>query len=101
MNGVLDYFLVGLVLLVSAGYAVLALGPRTMRPRFYAASSRALARAPGWLGLKGIAGRLAAAGGKSAGACGGCGTCGSEPGAADAKTDGEVRIAVTKIGKRA
>jgi hypothetical protein len=102
MSSVLDYLLVGLVLLASAGYAVLALGPRTLRPRFYAALSRALVRAPAWTGLGRLAQRSAiAANAKAAGACGGCGTCGSEPGAADAKTSGEVRIAVTKIGKRA
>jgi hypothetical protein len=97
MSSVLDVSLVGLVLLASAGYAILALGPRTLRPRVYASLSRLLSRAPGWLGLVGIARRLAAAGGKSAAACGGCGTCGSEP--AESPT-GEVRISASKIGKR-
>jgi|ERR1700678_3056926 hypothetical protein len=107
MNGVLDVFLVALVLLASAGYAVLALGPRTLRPRAYAALSRLLSRAPGWLGLEGIARRLAAASGEAGGACGGCDTCGSEPaGSAGAAGDGlqspagEVRIPVSKVGKR-
>jgi hypothetical protein len=89
--------LVGLVLLASAGYAILALGPRTLRPRAYASLSRLMSRAPGWLGLKGIAEHLAAASGKAGGACGGCGTCGSEPAAS---ADSEVRISVSKIGKR-
>jgi hypothetical protein len=97
MSGVLDISLVALVLLASAGYAILALGPRTLRPRVYASLSRLMSRAPGWLGLSGIAERLAAAGGKSAGACGGCDTCGSEPAAS---ADSEVRISVSKIGKR-
>jgi hypothetical protein len=108
MNGVLDVFLVGLVLLASAGYAVLALGPRTLRPRAYAALSRLLSRAPGCCGLEGIARRLAAASGKAGGACGGCDTCGSEAaGSAGAAGDGlqsaagEVRIPVSKVGKRA
>jgi len=100
MSSVLDYFLVGLVLLASAGYAILALGPRTLRPRFYAASSRLLSRAPGWLGLGGIAQRLEAASGKAGGACGGCDTCGSEPAGSTAAAGDEVRISVSKIGKR-
>jgi hypothetical protein len=110
MSGILDHSLVGFVLAASAGYAILALGPRTLRPRVYAALSRLLGRAPHWLGLGRVAqGFAIAAHGKAAGACGGCDTCGSEP-AADAKsiTSGplnspapEVRIPVAKIGKRA
>jgi hypothetical protein len=107
MSSVLDYLLVGLVLLVSAGYAVLALGPRTLRPRVYASLSRLLARVPVWLGLGAIARRLEAASGKAGGACGGCGTCGSEPaGSAGSVGDGpappaaEVRISASKIGRR-
>lgn len=100
MSSVLDYFLVGLVLLASAGYAVLALGPRTLRPRVYASLSRLLARAPAWLGLGGSARRLEAASGKAGGACGGCDTCGSEPAESTAAAGDEVRISVSKIGKR-
>jgi hypothetical protein len=96
MSGVLDFSLVGLLLLASAGYAILALGPRSLRPRFYASLSRLMLRAPGWLGLAAFARRLAAAGGKS-GACGGCDSCGTEPAAS---ADSEVRISVSKIGKR-
>jgi hypothetical protein len=98
MSGFLDVCLVGLVLLASAGYAILALGPRTWRPRVYASVSRLLSRAPGWLGLKGVAASLAAASSKSGGACGGCDTCGSET-AAESPAP-EVRISVSKIGKR-
>jgi len=107
MNGVLDVFLVGLVLLASAGYAVLALGPRTLRPRAYASLSRLMLRAPGCLGLEGIARRLAAASGKAGAACGGCDTCGSEPADSPGSAGdglqspaGEVRIPVSKVGKR-
>ena len=97
MSGFLDVCLVGLVLLASAGYAILALGPRTLRPRVYASLSRLLSRAPAWLGLAGLARGLAAASGKAKGACGGCDTCGSEPAQPPA---GEVRISVSKISKR-
>ena len=37
MNHALDEMLVGLVFIVSAGYAVLALGPRGLRKRLWAA----------------------------------------------------------------
>ena len=40
MNGILDDFLVGLVLTISAGYAVFSLGPRSLRSRTFAALSR-------------------------------------------------------------
>src|ERR1700683_2181364 len=79
MSAVLDLLLVGLVLLASAGYAVLALGPRTLRPRAYAALSRLLSRAPGWLGLEGIARRLAAASGGAGGAGGGAPAAAATP----------------------
>jgi hypothetical protein len=98
MSGFLDFALVGLVLLASAGYAILALGPRSLRPRFYACLSRLLSRAPAWLALNAVAASLAAASGKTGGACGGCDTCGSEP-AAESPSP-EVRIPVSKIGKR-
>ncbi len=35
MNAVLDNFLVGAVLLVSCGYALAKLGPRTLRRGFF------------------------------------------------------------------
>jgi hypothetical protein len=101
MNSILDNSLVGLALLVSAGYAVSSLGPRSLRRRALSALSGALARAPAFLGLRRIAQRLAAASAsKAQGACGGCDSCGSE---APAKTSpaAEVRVPVTKIGRRA
>ena len=101
MNSILDYSLVGLALLVSAGYAVSSLGPRSLRRRALSASSRVMARAPAFLGLRQIAQRLAAASaGKAQGACGGCDNCGSEAPAAAPPT-AEVRVPVTKIGRRA
>ena len=61
MNSVLDNALVGLALLVSAGYALFSLGPRSLRPRLLGALSRAAARAPALLGLRRTAQWLAAA----------------------------------------
>ena len=104
MNSILDNSLVGLALLVSAGYAVSSLGPRSLRQRLLAALSRLLVRAPGFLGLGRMARWLAAASAsKAQGACGGCDNCGSEQAPAQ-KPDSralEVRVPVTKIGRRA
>jgi hypothetical protein len=106
MNGILDDSLVGLALLVSAGYAVSSLGPRRLRQRLLAALSRLLARAPAFLGLGRMAQWLAvASAGKAQGACGGCDNCGSEQTPAqksstqDARAS-EVRVPITKIGRR-
>jgi hypothetical protein len=103
MNSILDNSLVGLALLVSAGYAVSSLGPRSLRRRLLSALSRLLARAPVFLGLGRLAQWLgAASAGKAQGACGGCDNCGSEQAPAQ-KQDSralEVRVPVTKIGRR-
>lgn len=97
MIGILDNTLVALALLASAGYALLALGPRSLRRRLLAALARVAARAPPYLGLRRAAHWLAiAAAGKSQGACGGCGDCGSEKSPA-----GDVSVPVTKIRRRA
>ena len=102
MNGVIDNFLVGLALLVSAGYASLSLGPRGLRRRLLAALSRAAARAPAFLGLRRTAQRLAAASsGKAHGACGGCDDCGAEKASAKKPAGGEITVAMEKIGRRA
>ena len=97
MNSVIDNSLVGLALLVSAGYALLSLGPRSVRRRLLAALSRATA----FLGLRRTAERLGvASAGKAHGACGGCDSCGSEqPPTAEAPA-AEVRVPVEKIGRR-
>jgi hypothetical protein len=101
MSSILDYSLVGLALLVSAGYAVSSLGPRSLRRRVLAALSRVMARGPAFPGLRQIAQRLAAASaGNAQGACGGCDSCGSEAPAATPPA-AEVRVPVTKIGRRA
>jgi hypothetical protein len=101
VNSVLDNTLVGLALVVSAGYAVTSLGPRSLRRRVLASLSRMTARAPAFLRLSRMSQRLAiASAGKAQGACGGCDNCGSEktPAAAPAA---EVSVPVAKIGRRA
>ena|SRR5450631_1163248 len=102
MNRILDNTLVGLVLLVSAGYALSSLGPRSLRRRGLAALGQLAARAPSFLGLRRTAQWLdAAAGAKPQGACGGCDSCGSEPAAGEKLPAAEVRVPVEKIGRRA
>lgn len=106
MNGILDNFLVGLALLTSGGYALLSLGPKSLRRRLLGALSRVTAGAPSFLGLRRIAERLAAASAaKSGGACGGCNSCGSEQGSAQNPPTGdgsaaEVRVPLAKVGRR-
>jgi len=107
MNEFLDGFVVGLALLLSVGYALLSLGPRSLRRRLLEALSWAAARVPAVLGLRAAAQRLSiAAAGKNQGACGGCDDCGTS--AADATKSpakdspaAEVRVPVAKIGRRA
>jgi hypothetical protein len=101
MKNLLDDSLVGLALLVSLGYLVASLGPRTLRNRLLAALSGALARAPPFLGLARAAQKLAAAAGKAQGACGGCDNCGNEPSSAKASPSAEIKVSVDKIGRRA
>jgi hypothetical protein len=110
MNNVLDNSLVGLALLASAGYAVMKLGPRSLRQHMLAGLSRLIARAPPAFGLRRISERLGAASagkvsGKAQGACGGCDDCGSEqtPAQQGAQNlpQSEVRVPVAKIGRRA
>jgi hypothetical protein len=106
MNGILDGSLVCLALLLSVGYALLSLGPRSLRRKLLAGLSRTAARVPAVLGLRAAAQRLSmAADGKSHGACGGCDDCGtSAAGAANSPTSdsqaAEVRVPIAKIGRR-
>ncbi len=101
MNSVLDDSLVGLVLLVSAGYAITSLGPRGLKSRVLAALIRCLARAPAFLGLRGVAQHLAdTAAAQAKAACGGCGNCGSEPSGAQKSPAAEVSVPVMKIRRR-
>ena len=112
MNVFLDDFLVGLVLLAGFGYAAYALGPRSVRAGLLTAMSWLLRRAPGVLGLGGIAARLASAASlKAKGCCGGCDGCAAAPPATGTSAAGtptpstsaapEVRIPVSTIGQRA
>jgi hypothetical protein len=99
VNSVLDNTLVGLALVVSAGYALTSLGPRSVRRRLLASLSRMTARAPAFLGLRRMSERLAASAGKAQGACGGCDNCGAEKTPAPAP-GAEVNVPVAKIGRR-
>ena len=101
MNGILDNSLVGLALIVSAGYAATSLGPRSLRRRLLWALSRTAARAPAFLRLRRIAQRLdVASADKAAGACGGCDNCGTEQSPAQKSPEAEVSVPVGKIGRR-
>jgi hypothetical protein len=100
MNTLLDDLLVGAVLLISLGYAVIKLGPRTFRKRVFEVLSRLLAATPAFLGLKRLAHRLAVAPGKTQGACGGCDSCGSESSSAPPQSS-EINVPVSRIGRRA
>lgn len=79
MTTFIDNVLVGLVLLASIAYALMALGPKSWRHRVRSA-----------LGFKSDA--------KAAAACGGCEGCGSDSAAPQAAA--EIKIPVAKIGRR-
>src|SRR5450755_656023 len=99
MNNILDDTLVGLALVVSAGYAVSSLGPRSLRRRLLGALSRLTARAPAFFGLRRTARWFASASdGKADGACGGCDNCGSEQQVQQPPGE-EVSVPVSKIGR--
>ncbi len=101
MNNFLDDSLVALALLVSAGYVLASLGPRSLRHRFLRALSRLLGKAPAFLRLGGASEKLAAASAlKAQGACGGCDNCGSEQTPAAKSTPSEITVSVEKIGRR-
>jgi hypothetical protein len=101
MNAVLDNSLVAAVLLASLGYALVKLGPRTLRKRILAALSLILALAPSFLRVAGVAQRLATASGKNQAACGGCDSCGTESSAAaQSPSPSEINVPIAKIGRR-
>jgi len=102
MNNLLDDSLVALALLISAGYVVASLGPRSLRHRLLQALSRLLGKAPAFLGLGRLSEKFAAASAvKAKGACGGCDNCGSEQTPAAQSTSTEIKVSVEKIGRRA
>ncbi|HEY2676522.1 MAG TPA: DUF6587 family protein [Steroidobacteraceae bacterium] len=101
MSGILDKLLVGLVLLLSLGYAVASMGPRSLRTRILGSLSRVAGSAPAFLRLKKAAQRLGQAStAKAAGACGGCDDCAPSAPKAGASA-GEINVPVGKIGRRA
>jgi hypothetical protein len=97
MNAALDNLLVAAVLLISLGYALVKLGPRSLRKRVLGHLSLILAAAPSFLRLAGVARRLSAASGKTQAACGGCDTCGTE---SSPPSPSEISVPVGKIGRR-
>ena len=99
MNAVLDNVLVAAVLLASLGYALVKLGPRSLRKWILWHSSLILAAAPSFLRLAGVAQRLAAASGKAQAACGGCDSCGTESSSAP-QSPSEINVPIAKIGRR-
>ena len=101
MNGILGNSLVALALILSAGYAVSALGPRSLRQSLLAALGRAAAKTPKFLGLRRTGQWLvSASAGKAAGACGGCESCGSEQSSASKSQESEIKVPVANIGRR-
>jgi hypothetical protein len=103
MHGLLDEILVGGALLASIVYAVLALGPPTLK-RGLAVRAAALVRSvPKVPGVRSLSRRLeAAAAIKPSGTCGGCDDCGSTTPATTStgSPEPEIRIPVSTIGKR-
>ncbi len=100
MHSILDEILVGVVLFASVGYALLSLGPRTLRVHLLAGASMLLRRVPAYPRLRELATRWeTAASSLPKGSCSGCDNCGSEEPAA-ASSGPEFRIPVSKIGKR-
>jgi hypothetical protein len=98
MNAILDNILVAAVLLASLGYALVKLGPRSLRKRILGHLSLILAAAPSFLRLAGVAQRLSAASGKNQAACGGCDTCGTE--SSSPQSPSEINVPIAKIGRR-
>jgi hypothetical protein len=102
MNHWLDQVLVGMVLAVSAGYALMSLGPRSLRVRILTLLGRAVSGLPRWSSLTALAQKLdAAAAAKPKGACGGCDNCGTSTGSTTQSGPTEIKIPVGKIGRRA
>jgi hypothetical protein len=99
MNAVLDNLLVAAVLIASVGYAVVKLGPRTLRRRILSALGLVFESAPAFLKLGGMAQRFAAASGKAQAACGGCDNCGTES-SSEPQPPAEINVPVAKIGRR-
>jgi hypothetical protein len=101
MPQLIDRMLVGLVLLMSAAYALFALGPKALRSRMAASFADLAARASAIPGLRGWLRRLSASlGNKAQSTCGGCDNCGAEPAAKESLPAAEIRVPTTRIGLR-
>ncbi len=102
----LDEGLVGVLLLASAVYAAMSLGPRGVRRRVLRIAGACLGRFPRSFGLRGWAARCTAAAVRAQGSCGGCDSCASEApasGPASSPAQGtarDIRIAPSQIGRR-
>jgi Family of unknown function (DUF6587) len=97
MNAMLDDSLVGLMLLVSMGYAFAKLAPRNARRRVLAWLGAMLEHLPAALLLHSFGERVVRAAGDTAAGCGGCDNCGSESRASSAGA--EVSVPVASIGR--
>ena len=101
MHDFLDEALVSVVLVASMSYALFALGPRALKQTLLARGAALLRLMPTQWRLQGLAGRWsAAAANKAAGACGGCDTCGSVQPKSAPSAAAEIKIPLSKIGKR-
>lgn len=96
-----DLLLVILALLMSAGYALFALGPKSLRSRAAASIADLAARAAAVPRLRNPLMRLSASlAGKPRGSCGGCGSCGTEPAAEGDPASAESRVPISKLAIR-
>jgi hypothetical protein len=109
MSHALDIAVVAIVVVASIGYAVFALGPKSLRRRIADRLIGVAARSEPMPGLGWFTRRLSAGANAklAAGSCGGCDNCGSETGAEPtASSVGavagavEVRIPVAQIRRR-
>jgi hypothetical protein len=98
MNAFLDDTLVAALLLASVFYALWALGPRVLRARMLETLGATFERGPRVLGCRALARRFQAAAAKKQAACGGCDGC--EPAPGQASGGAEIKIPVSKIGRR-
>jgi hypothetical protein len=102
MRGLLDEILVGGALLASIIYALLSLGPRTLKRGLAVRAAAWVRSIPAMPGRLSLSRRLeTAAAIKPPGACGGCDNCGSAPAPeSTGSAEPQVRIPVSTIGKR-